>query len=101
MLQNIAVNQVSVLSLQLRLTHICFILFNIGNGKTHYIRKCLERFPEDHKLTVSINESFKVSTILQRMMSLNRDGEPCGLFFNFTFSLVCGYCTISTVILVV
>ena len=65
------------------------VLFNTGNGKTYHIRKCLEKFPEDHKLIVSVNESFKVSTILQRMRSLNRDGEPCGLFFNFTFFLVC------------
>ena len=38
---------------------------------------------------MSVNESFTVSSALQRMMMLNRDGKRCAIFFNFTFFKVC------------
>ena len=54
-----------------------------GNGKTYYIRQQLQYIPEDHQVTIAINESFTTASAIKKLCSLPRN-EGCAVFFNFT-----------------
>ncbi len=68
------------------LSYLVFIIcqYCVGNGKTHYIRDKLKAIPENHRVTISINEAFTSVSAIERLRTLPRDARNCAIFFNFT-----------------
>ena len=58
---------------------------DIGNGKTHYIKKQLNKCSEH--ITIAINEAFTPLSAIIKLRSLPLHKENVGLFFNFTILL--------------
>ena len=62
---------------------MCILLFQIGDGKTHYIQKQLG----PHCVVITINESFTPLSAILKLRSLVQDYNKnlaCTIFFNFT-----------------
>ena len=59
--------------------NVAFILFSIGNGKTHYIRSQLNA----NNVVIAVNEMFSVGKVIYKLKFLY-DEKDCSIFFNFT-----------------
>ena len=55
------------------------LLFLIGDGKTHYIKKQLH----SPYLIIAVNESFTFLSVISKLRKLPVD-KRCAVFFNFT-----------------
>ena len=58
------------------------VWFTSGDGKTHYIKKQLQR--SSSSVTISVNEAFTPVGAIQKLRRLPPNQENCAVFFNFT-----------------
>lgn len=58
------------------------INYNVGNGKTHYIKKKLASCVE--QVNIAVNEGFTPLRAINKLRSLSPFEKNVGLFFNFT-----------------
>ena len=61
---------------------IIYYPFNVGNGKTHYIKKQMK--DSSHSLTISVNEAFTPLNAIKKLRRLNPSQRNCAIFLNFT-----------------
>ena len=44
----------------------------------------MKNVPENHQVTIAINEAFTSVSAIERLRTLPRDAKNCAIFFNFT-----------------
>ena len=44
----------------------------------------MKTVPENHQVTIAINEAFTTLSAIERLRTLPRDARNCAIFFNFT-----------------
>ena len=69
------------------LSHLLYYLISqycLGTGKTYHIRDKMKTIPENHQVTIAINEAFTTVSAIERLRTLPRDARNCAIFFNFT-----------------
>ena len=56
---------------------------SLGDGKTHYILKQMDRVPQNSRVIISIDESFTEQQAIGKLRELTYAPENV-IFFNFT-----------------
>ena len=63
-------------------------LFTTGDGKTHFVKRMLQKKVEYPSVTITVNEGFTTTGAILELNSLTEDAKSPIAFFNFTFTLL-------------
>ena len=57
----------------------------LGDGKTHYIMKRVQKRKPNPHVIIPLNETFEPVSMINKLRALRQDAPPWTIYINFTY----------------